>query len=345
MYKKTVFILLVILLLLSNCSSISASPPWKEKNRWNIYGFQDPEQDVLLSDFYDDYDSETKKYKKENLFWYRSATRDSKSGGSKSGGSKPIDAFLESEAVYLGQTQKGIELCRPEDMEGLNTNEKPSGTIVMNVPNVQKFSQKLDKYTVLKIKYRYFYRPVYTVKKQEPSSVNNRIVSQAEKSGLMSISEFFLDEYEITGKINVPPPPQSHIIQGLQRAGDILGAVVRGTDRAIGKLLGIDDVIPEGEITLNGLTYQKVGLGEIAKNSTDYTGPDLLLTSRVKLKGDRGGNVWAFREAEGSLVQTMNYKGHIPSSMTDLRIYYRLRSGGLFEIDEVKQASIFNDQW
>ena len=335
MNKNYLFFLSLVLILLSNCSSISASQPWKESNRWNIYGFYDPEQDVLLSDFYDGYDSETSRYRKENLFWYRSVIR----------GSKSIDALIESEAVYLGQTHRGIELCRSEDLEGLYTNEKPSGTVIMNVPDIRKFTQGLDKYTVLKIKYRYFYRPVYTVKGQEPSSVSNRTVSQAETLGLMGISDFFIDEYEITGKINVPHPPQSQIMQGLQRAGDILGAVVRGTDRAIGRLLGIDNVIPEGEIILNGLTYQKVGLGEIAKNSTTYTGPDLLLTSRVKLKGDRGDNVWAFREAEGNLVQTMKYTGHIPSSITDLRIYYRLRSGGLLEINEWKQASIFNDQW
>jgi hypothetical protein len=337
MRKKKILFLSFILILLFNCLSISSQPqyqPWKTDSRWNIYGFHDPEQDVLLSDFYDNYESETEKYITENLFWYRSARE-----------TRAINAFLESEAVYLGQTQRGIEFCRPKDLDGLNTSEKPSGTVIMNVPDARKFSQGLEKYTVLKIKYRYFYRPVYTVKNQEPSSVRNRIVSQAETSGLMSINELFLDEYEIIRKINVPPPPQSQIVQGLKRAGDILGAVVRGTDRAIGWLLGIDDVIPEGEISLNGLTYQKVGLGEIVKNSSTYTGPDILLTSRVRFKGDRGDNVWAFREAEGNLVQTMAYTGHIPSSMTDLRIYYRLRSGGSFEIDEWKQASIFNDQW
>jgi len=31
--------------------------------------------------------------------------------------------------------------------------------------------------------------------------------------------------------------------------------------------------------------------------------------------------------------------------MKDLRIYYRLRNGGVFEVDAVKQATIFNDQW
>ena len=335
MFKKTLFLSSLILLLFSGCSGISAGQPWEENNRWNIYGFFDPEQNVVLSYFYDGYDSETEKYKNEDLYWFRGVVGDGKS----------VDAFLESEAVYLGQTHRGIEFCRPEDLKGLNTSDKPAGTVIMNVPDIQNFSQDLDKYTVLKIKYRYFYRPVYTVKGQEPSSVSNRVVSQAETQGLLGIGEFFLDEYEITGKINVPPPPQSRIAQGFQRAGNILGAVVRGTDRAIGKLLGIDNVIPEGEITLNGLTYQKVGLGEIAKNSMAYTGPDLLLTSRVRLKGDRGDNIWAFREAEGNLVQTMKYTGHIPSSMKDLRIYYRLRDGGLLEIDEVKQASIFNDQW
>jgi hypothetical protein len=161
----------------------------------------------------------------------------------------------------------------------------------------------------------------------------------------MGISDFFLDEYEVIGKIDVP---QSQISKGLQRAGDIFSAVVRGTDRTIGKFLGIDDVIPEGEIKLeNGFTYQKVGLGEIAKKAKTYKGADLFFTSRVKLTllADRGNNTWAFREAEGNLVQTMKYTGHIPSSIKDLRIYYRLREGGVFEIDEVKQASIFNDQW
>jgi hypothetical protein len=332
---KKLFISTLILILLSGCSSISANQPWKENSRWNIYGFLDPEQDVLLSDFYDNYDSETERYRAENLFWYRGVFT----------GNRSIDAFLESEAVFLGQTQRGIEFCRAEDLKGLNTSEKPSGTIIINVPNMRDFTQGIEKYTVFKIKYRYFYRPVYTVSKQESASVTNRIISQAETSGLMAISEFFLDEYEITGKINVPAPPQSRLMQGLHRTGDILGALVRGTDRAIGWLLGIDNVVPQGEIVLNGLTYQKVGLGEIVRNSSTYEGPELLLTSRVKLRGDRGDNIWAFREGEGNLVQTMKYTGHIPASVADLRIYYRLRSGGIFEIDEWKQASIFNDQW
>jgi len=335
MRKRYASFSFIVLMLLSGCSGISAVQPWQETGRWNIYGFLDSEQKVLLSDFYNNYDSETEKYKAENLFWYYGAARDNKS----------VDAFLESEAVYLGQTQRGVELCRPEDLDGLNTSEKPSGTVVMNVPDMEKFSKGLDKYSVLKIKYRYFYRPVFAVKGQEPSAVNNRAVSQAETMGIMSISEFFLDEYEITGKINMPPPPPSPFVQGIQRAGDILGAVMRGTDRAIGRLLGIDDVNPQGEITLNGQKYQRAGLGEIAKNSATYTGPDLLLTSRVSLKGNRGGNVWAFREADGNLVQTMSYAGHIPSNVKDIRIYYRLRSSGLLEIDEWKLASIFNDQW
>ncbi|MDR0502811.1 MAG: hypothetical protein LBH16_05760 [Treponema sp.] len=335
MRKKPVFLSFLIIMLVSSCSSISAVQPWEEAGRWNIYGFRDPEQKVLLNDFYNDFDSEKEKYRTESLFWYHSAVRDNKS----------VNVFLESETVYLGQAHTGIELCRPEDLEGLNTNEKPSGTIVMNVPNLEQFTKGLEKYSVLKIKYRYFYRPVYAVKGQEPASVSNRTVSQAETMGIMSINEFFLDEYEITGKINVPPPPPSQFVQGIQRAGDILGAVVRGTDRAIGRLLGIDDVNPQGEMTLNGQKYQKAALGEIAKNSATYTGPDLLLTSRVKLKGDRGGNIWAFRESDGNLVQTMKYTGHIPSSMKEIRIYYRLLSSGSFEIDEWKQASIFNDQW
>jgi hypothetical protein len=45
---------------------------------------------------------------------------------------------------------------------------------------------------------------------------------------LAGISEFFIDEYEITGKIDVP---QSQLSKGVQRVGDIISAVVRGTDR------------------------------------------------------------------------------------------------------------------
>jgi len=168
--------------------------------------------------------------------------------------------------------------------------------------------------------------------------------------GLADINEFFLDEYEITGKLNVP---QSRLNRGLEqvgrgllRAGEVFSAIIRGTDRAIGKLLGIDDLISQGEIKLeNGLTYQRIGLGELVKKSLEYDGSDLLFTSRVQLVGDRGNNIWAFREAEGNLVHTMMYKGHIPATMKELRIYYRFRNDGLFEIDEYKQASIFNDQW
>ena len=331
MHKKYLFLLVSILTF--GCST-TLNQPWKE-GRWNIYGFFDPEQNVRITDFYDDYEPETMKYKSEDLFWYRKVDR----------GNVSIDEFLVSEAVYLGQTRERVELCSISDMEGLYDTDTPSRNVFMKVPDIQKFTRNLDKFTVLKIKYRYFYRPVYTPKGKDPSSINNRRVSQAKTMGLAGISEFFIDEYEIIRKLDVP---QSQLSKGIQRAGDIFSAVVRGTDRAIGKLLGIDDVIPEGEIKLeNGLTYQKVGLGEIAKKSKTYKGPDLFLTSRVKLTlfGDKGNNVWAFREAEGNLVQTMKYTGHIPSDMKNLRIYYRLRSGGIFEVDAVKQATIFNDQW
>jgi hypothetical protein len=331
MHKKYLFLLVSIFTF--GCSTTS-NQSWKE-GQWNIYGFFDPEQNVRITDFYDDYEPETMKYKPEDLFWYRKVDR----------GNVSIDEFLVSEAVYLGQTREEIELCSISDIEGLYDTDKPSRTVLMRVPEIQKFIRNLDKFTVLKIKYRYFYRPVYTPKGKDPSSINNRRVSQAKTMGLAGISEFFIDEYEIIRKLDVP---QSQLSKGIQRAGDIFSAVVRGTDRAIGKLLGIDDVIPEGEIKLeNGLTYQKVGLGEIAKKSKTYKGPDLLLTSRVKLTlfGDKGNNVWAFREAEGNLVQTMKYTGHIPSDMKNLRIYYRLRNGGIFEVDAVKQATIFNDQW
>jgi hypothetical protein len=334
MGKKELFSWFSVFLLLSSCSSIPINQPWKE-GRWNIYGFFDPEQDVRITDFYDDYEPETNKYKAEDLFWYRKVDR----------GDTSIDEFLESEAVYLGQKNGSIQFCTSNDMEGLYDTDTPSRNVFMQAQDIQKFTRNLEKYTVLKIKYRYFYRPAYVPKGQSALSITNRRVSQAKTQGLMGISEFFLDEYEILGKLDVP---QSQISKGIQRVGDIFSAVVRGTDRAIGKLLGIDDVIPEGEITLeNGLKYQKVGLGEIAKKAKTYKGPDLFLTSRVKLSlfGDRGNNVWAFREAEGSLVQTMKYTGHIPSGMSTLRIYYRLRNGGVFEVDEVKQASIFNDQW
>ena len=327
-------ILFFVLVILSNCSTTSTNQPWKG-GRWNIYGFFDPEQNVRITDFYDDYDPETMKYKTEDLFWYRKVDR----------GSDRIDEFIISEAVYLGNTREAIEFCSINDMEGLYDTDKPSRNVFMRVQDIQKFTRNLDKFTVLKIKYRYFYRPVYTPKGKVPSSIINRKVSQAKTMGLAGISEFFIDEYEIIGKLDVP---QSKVSKGIQRAGDIVSAVVRGADRAIGKILGIDDVIPEGEIKLeNGLTYQKVGLGEIAKKAKTYKGPDLLLTSRVKLTlfGDRGNNTWAFREAEGNLVQTMKYTGHIPSDMKDLRIYYRLRNGGVFEVDAVKQATIFNDQW
>jgi len=331
MHKKYLFLLVSILIF--GCSTASNQP--QKEDRWNIYGFFDPEQDVRITDFYDDYEPETMKYKPEDLFWYRKVDR----------GNVSIDEFLVSEAVYLGQTQESVEFCSISDMEGLYDTDKPPRSVLMKVPEVQKFTRNLDKFTVLKIKYRYFYRPVYTPKGKTPSSINNRRVSQAKTTGLAAISEFFIDEYEIIRKLDVP---QSQLSKGIQRMGDIFSAVARGTDRAIGKLLGIDDVIPEGEIKLeNGLTYQKVGLGEIAKKAKTYKGPDLLLTSRVRLTlfGDRGNNTWAFREAEGNLVQTMRYTGHIPSDMKNLRIYYRLRSGGIFEIDAVKQATIFNDQW
>ena len=332
MSNRKLFFLLSGFVFFFGCSS--SPQPWNE-GRWNIYGFFDPEQDVRITDFYDDYDPETMNYKTEDLFWYRKVDR----------GNVSIDEFLESNAVYLGQTQSGIEFCNPEDLEELFDTDRPSRVTLMQVPDIRKFSRGLDKYTVLKVKYRYFYRPIYAPRGQAPSSVSNRRVSQAKTLGLMGISEFFLDEYEIIGKIDVP---QSQLSKGFQRAGDIFSAVVRGADRALGKLLGIDDVTPEGEIKLeSGLTYQKVGLGEIAKKSKTYTGPDLLLTSRVKLPllADRGNNTWALKEAEGNLVQTMKYAGHIPSGMKELRIYYRLRNGGVFEIDEVKQATIFNDQW
>ncbi|MDR0442035.1 MAG: hypothetical protein LBH44_01350 [Treponema sp.] len=336
MRKKILFLLFTVLIFMSGCNGMPAVKAGAE-DRWNVYGLYDPEQNVRLSDFYDGYESETMNYRTEDLFWYRKADR----------GSVSIDEYLESEAVYLGHTQGGIEFCGISDMEGLKegvfTSDRPSRIVFMKVQDVQKFSHNLDKYTVLKIRYRYLYRPAYVPKGQDISSVSNRRVSQAKTSGLVSVSEFFLDEYEITGKTEIQ---QSLLSKGLNRAGDIFSALVRGTDRAIGKLLGIDDVVPEGEIKLeNGLTYQKVGLGEIVKKSKTYEGPDLLLTSRVKLHGDRGDDVWAFREAEGDLIHTMKYTGHIPSSMKTIRIYYRLRDGGIFEVDEVKQASIFNDQW
>ena len=340
--SKKIFLLVAVCILVSGCSSGPAHQPWEE-GRWNIYGLFDPDQGVRINHFYDDYDPETMMYKTEDLFWYLYIE----------GSNESADEFLEAEVVYLGETQNGIEFCIPGDLKELHT-FNPSRSIVMRVPSIQNFTRNLDKLSVLKIKYRYIYRPVYNPQNKKPSKITNRRVSQAKEMGLMGISEFFLDEYEIIGKVTVP---QTQIKDGLQRAGDILSAGLhwaggvlsalgRGADRAIGKLLGIDDYIGEGEITLeNGNTYEKTGMGEIVKKSNEYDGPDLYITSRVQFIGDRGNDTWAFREAEGQLVQTMKYSGHIPSNMKDVRIYYRLCSGGIFEIDEVKPASIFNDQW
>ena len=339
--KKSIPLLLAIVLLYA-CGSNPAGKSSKE-DRWNIYGFFDPDQDVRINNFYDNYDPAEEKYKNEDLFWYTHVNK----------GNIRVDEFLEAEAVYLGQTREGIEFCTSADLKGLNA-FLPSRTVVMRVPSIQNFSRNLDKYSVLKIKYRYFYRPVYAPKGQEPSSVTNRKVSQAKKSGLMGINEFFLDEYEIIGKVSVPQTQikegagrvGSVLSDGLQRVGGVLSAALRGADRAIGSLLGIDDFIPQGETTLeNGAAYQKAGLGEIVKKSKEYNGPDLYLSSRVTLVEDRGNNLWAFREAEGQLVQTMKFTGHIPSNMKDIRIYYRLLTGGIFEVDEYKHATIFNDQW
>ena len=332
MHKK-VFLLFSIFIVLAGCSStpgISGPPkPWEE-GRWNIYGFLDPEQDGRISHFYDNYDPETMNYKAEDLFWYRTVDT----------GNVGTDEFLESEVVYLGNGQEGIEFCSPGDMIGLFDTDKPSKSVFMNFLDIQKFSRNLDKYTILRIKYRYFYRPVYAPKNQVPDSINNRRISMAEKYGLMGISEFFLDEYEIIGKIDLPSAGTSGLL------GNIISAVKRGTSKAMDRFFGIKNIIPEGIITLeNGLRYKKVGLGEIVKNSRAYTGPDLLFSSRVRLIGDRGNNIWAFREAEGYLVHPMTYAGHISPEMKDLRIYYRVRDGGILEIDDVKQADISNGQW
>ncbi|MCL2243030.1 MAG: hypothetical protein FWC03_01010 [Treponema sp.] len=344
MSNKSLFFIFFCFIFLLSCSG--SPQPWNE-GRWNIYGLLDPEQDVKISHFYDDYDPQTKSYKPVDLFWYQNADKDNIS----------VDEFLESEAVYLGYTQDGIEFCVIGDMEGLIVTEKPSRTVIMKVININNFSKDLEKFTVFKIRYRYFFRPVYIPRNQVTTPVSNRRVSQAETYGLAVISEFFLDEYEIIGKLDVPQSRLSRGLQevnrglgvvgrGLLRAGEVLSALARGTDRAIGKLLGIDNFITQGEITLeNGLTYQRVGMGEIVKKSLEYDGSDLLFTSRVILVGERGNNMWAFREAEGNLVHTMMYTGHIPANMKEIRIYYRFRNDGVFEIDEYKQASIFNDQW
>ena len=214
MKKNPVIMLVFISLIFIGCSSTPAQQPWNE-GRWNIYGFFDPEQDVRITDFYDDFDPETMGYTEEDLFWYRRVDR----------GTILIDEFLESVVVYLGHTREGIEFCTLGDMDGLYDTDRPSKTVVIKVTDIQNFSRNLDKYTVLRIRYRYFYRPVYASQNQVPSSISNRKVSQANSLGLMGISEFFLDEYEIIGKLDVP---QSQISRGLQRIGDVFSAVIRG---------------------------------------------------------------------------------------------------------------------
>ena len=328
MHIKT-FLLSSLFIILTACSSIpgdSGSPqPWKE-GRWNIYGFLDPEQNIRITDLYDNYDPETMNYKTKDLFWYRNVEA----------GDAGTDEFLESEAVYWGTMEGSIEFCSPGDMIGLFDSDKPSQAVFMNIPDIQKFSDNLDKYTILRIKYRYLYRPVYGPSNKDLSSINNRRISQANTLGLMEINEFLLDEYEIIGKME---PPESEASAGL--LGSMVSSAKRSVvGKAISKFFGITNIIPEGEVTLeNGLRYKKAGLGVIVKKSSAYNGPDLLFSSRVRLIGDRGNNIWAFREADGYLVQSMKYTGSISPEMKEVRIYYRVRDGGIFEIDDVKQAS------
>lgn len=77
--------------------------------------------------------------------------------------------------------------------------------------------KRVKKYLICN--YPFFGRIKITVKRTE---------NTGKKMRLAGISEFFIDEYEITGKIDVP---QSQLSKGVQRVGDIISAVVRGTDR------------------------------------------------------------------------------------------------------------------
>jgi TolB-like protein len=166
---------------------------------------------------------------------------------------------------------------------------------------------------------------------------------------LLSQSNKKNNDSNISRSTKKPDPSQTTDSQSggaLNRLVQIGSALLTGASRIAGAILGLDDVVPEGSITLNGKTYQKVLLGSVLKNAKTYDGADVLLTSRVEIANNKGHDTYEFRASESyDVSQTMKYTGYVPSSFYMVRIYYRLQKGGIFVVDEIRQATLHNDQW